>query len=152
MIYVSSTYTSKNKKNLEDSYEEPTVKNISISKTPASGKFPVDEENNGVTSSKINLFKQIFQRIGIFFMESLTESQLNNFLIKSKLNCLIINEREYSSGFAIIGEIISNESLRHILWGCFDFVICVIFLNFPMMVNSHVEFVELVYQVNIICI
>ena len=132
--------------------EPASVKETSICKTPAFGKYPVDEERNSVTSSKITLLKDIFNKISNFFMKSLTESQLTNFLIKSKLNCLTLSEREYSSEFPIIGEIISNEELRATLWGTFDLVICVFFLNYPMMVNSPVEFVELVYQVNIICI
>jgi hypothetical protein len=91
--------------------------------------------------------------IGQHFRGLLTTTQKSQFFIASKLGSLKFNDREVQGDFPIYykemyQEIISNTSLRHSIWSALDYVICCMFLSFPMMANSNVDFVELTYQVS----
>ena len=96
--------------------------------------------------------KNLFDMISTYFRGLLTTTQINQFFISSKLASLKFNDREIEGDFPIdykdlYQEIVSNKSLRNLIWSALDYVICWMFLSFPMMANTNPDFVELTYQV-----
>lgn len=128
------------------------VNTVSAVGTPKTGSSSVQKEKKITKTlsahSNEHRIYSVFYSTSKFFKNLLTKTQQETFFMRSYYKSLaFLPLRPDEENFDFLETIIDISNVRETIWQSIDYVVCCVFLSFPMMASSNVDFVEIIYQV-----